>query len=76
MGTQTKTNGQRSGCLHVQAKNIWPSSGLALPKLVHLSQGQLAQVFIGLFRAKCVCVCTCISVCVCNLVVQVLHVTF
>ena len=46
--TQTKTSGQKSGSVP-EAENIWPSSELALSKLVHFSEGQLASMFIGLF---------------------------
>lgn len=47
-----------------EAMNIWPSSELALSKLVHFSQGQLASMFIGgFFRDKCVCVCVYLQSC-------------
>lgn len=48
-----------------EAMNIWPSSELALSKLVHFSQGQLASMFIVFFLGTNVFVC----VCICSLVV-------
>lgn len=53
---QTKTSCQRRGSV-IEAENIWPNSELALSKLEHFSQGQLASMFIGLFKDKCVCAC-------------------